>query len=229
MRPFRAQDDRDDDEPPRARRVVDGRGQLPSRRATLGAALVVLAAAGVLTAHRSATRPPTTRFVVAAHDVPAGSTLRKSDLGTLAMELPSGVGSVTAADARKLIGTVTLHPLRALDLVRPNDVASGADAPDAGSVEVPVEIDRARSLGSSLRAGSRVDVLSTDPDGEGTVVLARDVLVVAADRRDDGFGSSGATSFRLAVPDSATATAVVDASVRSRITLVLPDTAVTRG
>lgn len=203
--------------------------RLPSGRAALGATLVVLAAAGVLAAHRAAVRPTTTRFVVATREIPAGTRLRNDDLGTLPMDLPSGVPAVAADDAGSIVGTVTLHPLRPRELIRPGDVADSDRTPDAGSVEVPVEVDPARALGPSVNAGSRVDVLSTDPDGAGTAVIARDVLVVAADRRSDAIGSSGGVRFRLAVPDATTATAVVDASVRSQLTLVLPNAGASRG
>lgn len=203
-------------------------GRLPSGRAALGAALVVVAAAGVLAAHRSATRPPTTRYVVAARDVAAGTRLRAQDLGTLAMDLPRGVGAVPAGSARSLVGSVTARRLDALDLLRPADVAADDDA-DAGTVEVPVEVARSRSLGSSIHVGSRVDVLATDPDGSGTTVLAHAVRVVAVDGGDEGIGVTGGSRFRLAVPDADTATAVVDASVRSQLTLVVPDAGADRG
>ena len=69
---------------------------------------------------------------------------------------------------------------------------------------------------------TRVDLLATDPDGAGTSVLATDVLVVAVDEGDVGLGATDGTAVRLALTDADAAAAVVDASVRSQLTLVLP-------
>ena len=202
-------------------------GRLPTGRATVGAVLIVLAATGVLVAHRAASQPPTTRYVVAARDVPAGQVLTADDLGTLAADLPTGVTSVAADRADQLIGQITRSPLGELDLVRPSDVVAAASFIPPGSVEVPVEIDAARALPGAIRSGSRVDVLSTDPDEDGTVVLARDVLVVdvGGDEDSEAIGGTGGVPFRLAAPDADAATAIVDAAVRSQVTLVLPTSA----
>ena len=111
-----------------------------------------------------------------------------------------------------------------LDLVRPGDLYQRGRFIQPGSVEVPVELDAARALPGALESGSRVDVLSTDPEAEGTVVLARRVRVVDVGDGEDGtgIGPSDGVRLRLAVPDQDTATAVVDAAVRSQLTLVLP-------
>lgn len=226
----------DDDGTARPRTVVAGGSgrqravRWPSGRALLGAVLVVVAAAGVLSAHRAASQPPTTRWVVATRDVPAGAVLRADDLGTVAVDLPSGIGAVAGSDAEQVVGAVTLRPLRDMDLLRPTDVGDPAETPSAGSVEVPVEVDRGRSMSGSIHSGSRVDVLTTDPDGGGTTTIAQDVLVVSTEEPDaDGIGSTDAVRYRLALPDRESATAVVDASVRSHLTLVLPDPGADRG
>jgi Flp pilus assembly protein CpaB len=205
------------------RRRVRYHGALPRPRALTGAALVVLAAAGVLVAHRTASEPPTTRYVVAARSIAAGHVLTGEDLGTMAAELPSGMAAVAASDATDLVGRVTRTSMSELDLVRPDDVLARGRFTVPGSVEVPVEVDAARALDGIVRSGSRVDVLSTDPDGQGTVALARDVLVVGVDAPSgDAIGDSSARRVRLAAPDATAASAIVDASVRSQLTLVLP-------
>jgi len=205
------------------RRRSRGPGHLPGPRALTGAALIVVAAAGVLMAHRSASQPPTTRYVVAARDIPAGHALSPDDLGTLAADLPSGMPAVAATDASTLLGRVTRGAVSELDLLRPTDVVDAGRFTEPGSVEVPVQIDPARALDGAIRAGSRVDVLSTDPDAQGTTVLAREVPVVSvAGPSEDGIGGSPGLRVRLAAPDADAATAIVDAAVRSRITLVLP-------
>jgi Flp pilus assembly protein CpaB len=207
----------------RTRERVRRRPALPSTRALTGAALIVVASAGVLVAHRSASQPPTTRYVVVTHDVPAGHRLTRDDLGTLAADLPSGVTAVEASDAAAVLGRVTRASLSEMDLVRRSDVLAAGRFTTPGSVEVPVEVDAGRSLGDALRPGSRVDVLSTDPEAAGTATLANDVLVVAVDGGSaDGIGGSGARRVRLAAPDGTTASAIVDAAVRAQLTLVLP-------
>lgn len=204
---------------PRLRRRLT----LPSGRALIGSALVVVAAAGVLSAHRSATAPTGERVVVVTRAVPAGTILTADDLGAVSADLPSGTASIAAAHAREVIGTRALHDLNDMDVLRPTDVAAANADLATGSVIVPIELDRARSLLGTVHAGSRVDVLATDPDGAGTAVLASDVLVVDIDAGDaDGIGASDGIGFRLALPNASVATAVVDASVRSQLTIVLP-------
>ncbi len=195
---------------------------LPSGRAVIGSVLVMLAAAGVLAAHRSASAPPSTRYVVVTEDVPAGTVLSASDLGTVAVDLPAGTRAVPADEADGVIGSVVVHDLGEMDLLRPDDVGDADATPVPGSVIVPVEIERARALEGVVHAGSRVDLLATDPEGAGTSVLAADVLVVAVDEGDDGLGATDGTAVRLALADADAATSVVDASVRSQLTLVLP-------
>jgi hypothetical protein len=199
------------------------RNRLPGGRATAGAALMVIAAAGVLVAHRSASAPPTSRYVVVAHDLDAGHVLGRADLGTLAADLPSGVRAVPAADADGLLGRVTRTSLSELDLIRPADVIESGRFTRPGSVEVPVAVDASRAPVGALRTGTRVDVLATDPEGDGTQVLATDVLVVGiADGGDGAIGDTSEVRVRLAVDGAETATDVVDAAVRAQLTLVLP-------
>ncbi|UDY35798.1 SAF domain-containing protein [Dermatobacter hominis] len=190
---------------------------------------MVVAAAGVLAAHRAAAAPPTTRVVVVTRDVPAGTVLDAADLGTVAVDLPAGATSVAGDDAQDVVGAVARHDLHEMDLLRPSDTGRAEDEPAPGSVVVPVEVERSRALTGTVRTGSRVDVLATDPDGAGTRVLATDVLVVAVDDEDDGLGAGDGVRFRLALADATAATSVVDASVRSQLTLVLPDQRPTDG
>ena len=195
----------------------------PSGRSALGAVLIVMAGAGVLAAHRAASTPPGHRWIVAARDVPAGAVLSADDLGTVAAELPDGLPAVPANDARTLLGSVALVPLERMTMLRPADLGDPDTTAADGTVEVPIQIDRSRDLGDSIHVGSRVDVLSTDADLDGTTALARNVPVLdVTDAEDLGIGGGDAVRYRLALPDADTAAAVVDASVRSQLTLVAP-------
>ena len=201
-------------------------GRLPTGRAVVGGLLVTLAAAGVLVAHRSASQPPTTRYVVATRAVAAGATVGTDDLGTIAIELPGEISAVPSSEASDLIGRVAATALEPLELVRPGDVLSAGRFTDPESVEVSLELPPARALEGIIRTGSRVDVLVTDPDGDSTSVLATGVRVTSTGSDTEGggggIGDSGSIRVLLSVSDTAQATALVDASLRSDITLVLP-------
>ena len=198
--------------------------RLPTSRAVVGGLLVALAAAGVLVAHRGASRPPTSRYVVATHSIAAGQTLRADDLGTIAVDLPREVSAVPAADATDLVGRVAAASIEPMELLGPGDVMAPGRFTDPDAVEVALELPPARALDGIIRAGSRVDVLSTDPDGDTTTVLATSVRVTSArdDDERDGIGSSGSVRVLLSVSGRTEATALVDATLRSDITLVLP-------
>ena len=228
----RASDDSADPGADRAPAVVGpGRGGrpgwLPTGRAVVGGVLIASAAVGVLLAHRAADAPPEHRYVVATVDLPVGATIEASDLGTVAADLPADLSVVVDAQAQDLVGSVTRLPLRAMDLVRPTDVVDPGrfDTPDA--VEVALDLAPAPALFGTLRAGDRVHVLSTDPDGGGTRTVAHSALVaqVGSDDSAGAIGSSGQVRVRLSLPDAATAQSVVDAAVRSELTLVLPSPA----
>jgi len=209
----------------RHRAVVPSRlrHRLPNRRAVTGAALVALSATGVLVAHRAAAEPPRTRYVVAVADVPAGHVLGAGDLGTMAVDLPAGIPAVPAEDARSLVGRVTRQAVDRHALVRPGDLLERGRFVQPGSVEVAVELPPARALRGTLATGDVVDVLATDPDSTGTrtVVTGARVTDVGADGRD-GIGSSASVLVRLGLPSGDAAADVVDASIRSEISLVLP-------
>jgi hypothetical protein len=204
------------------RRIATTR--LPSGRAVLGAMLVATAAAAVLVAHRSASEPPTTRFVVLTREVGAGEAVTADDLGTIAAEVPTGVSVVAEEDAEDLVGRVARTTLRPMDLLRTTDLYDAGRFTAPGSTEVAVELGPAAALLDTVEVGDLVDVLSTDPDGEGTRTIARAARISAVQggADDGGIGASGTVRVRLGVPDVATAEALVDAAVRTELTLALP-------
>lgn len=202
-------------------------GWLPTGRAVVGGVLIATAALGVLLAHRAADAPPQQRYVVATVDLPIGATIQASDLGTVAADLPDDLSVVSDARAQDLVGSITRQPLQAMDLVRPTDLVDRGRFGTPDAVEVSLDLAPARALAGTLRAGDRVHVLSTDPDGRGTTTVAQRALVaqVGSDDGVDAIGSSGQVRVRLSLPDAAAAQAVVDASVRAELTLALPSPA----
>lgn len=204
-------------------RAARARRRLPSNRAVLGAALVTVAAAGVLVAHRSATQPPSSRHVVATRAIAVGETIGADDLGTVAADLPDDVSTVDGSRAEDLVGRVAASALQPLDLVRPTDLLDDGRFLDPDAVEIALELPPARALHGTATPGSRVDVFRTDPDGSGTEVLATGIRVSEVDSGDgDGIGASGSVRVLLSVPGAELATRVVDASLRAEVTLALP-------
>lgn len=189
----------------------------------LGGLLITVAAAGVLVAHRAAATPPNHRVVVATADLEVGQRLTSDDLGTVAVDLPNGVAAVPAADAEALIGRTVRTSVEELALLRPSDLYEAGRFDDLAAVEVAVDLSPASALLGSIRVGDLVDVLSTDPDATGTRRVATDARVTAVTDPDEGgIGADGSVRIRLGVPDHETATAVVDAAIRSEVSLILP-------
>jgi hypothetical protein len=92
---------------------------------------------------------------------------------------------------------------------------------------VTVTLDAARAPLGTLHVGDTVRALATATEGTGTRTLAEAVRVVGIDNptSDGAIGTASGVRVRLAAPDGDTATAIVDAAVRERITLVLPSPA----
>ncbi|HTO01667.1 MAG TPA: SAF domain-containing protein [Microthrixaceae bacterium] len=197
--------------------------QLPPRRALIGGALVALAAMGVFVAHRSASTPPQTRFVVAARDIAAGTVIATEDLGSVALDMPDDIAAVNADDADDLIGRVASTNLSPLELVSSGDVYATGRFAEADSVEVAIDLPGARALAGIISAGSLVDVLSTHSDQGGTELLAAGVRVSSiGEARSGAIGASGSVRVVLSVEGTDTARALVDASLRADLTLILP-------
>ena len=196
---------------------------LPTRRAVLGGILLTVAAAGVLVSHRAAATPPRDRFVVATTELAAGQRVTAGDLGTVAVDLPRGVVAVPADQAEGLIGRVARTSVEELALLRPGDLYEVGRFDATAAVEVAVDLTPARALLGSVRVGDLVDVLSTDPDASGTRQIATGARITAVtDPEEGGIGADGSVRVRLGLADHETATAVVDAAIRSELSLILP-------
>jgi hypothetical protein len=191
---------------------------------------VTCAAVGVFLTHRAATQPPQSRYLVAVEDIPAGVQLTAEHLGSIAIDLPSGIAAVPEADADDMIGRTVADPIRATSLIGNNSVLEAGRLPTADSVEVTIDVDSARSPLDALAPGDPVHLVATDPAGSGSTVLATDARIasVGADDEQGGIGASGTVSVRLSLPDLKAATDVIDADVRQEVTLVIPNPTATR-
>lgn len=194
----------------------------PSGRALVGGLLVALAAAGVLSAHRAAGAPPTTRYLVLTDEVAAGTPLSAEHLGSIALDLPDEVAAIAEQDASEVLGRVTRTGLAELDLLRPGDLYERGRFVDPDAVEVALELPAPGALLGAIRPGDRVEVLATDPTGDGTVVVATADVVDPGDQDPGGIGASSTVTVRLSLADREVATQVVDAAVRTDVTLTLP-------
>lgn len=198
----------------------------PPARALLGAGLVALAVGGVAIGNRAATAPPTTRYLVATAGLEPGAQLGPGDLGAVRLDRGAGVRAIPADDADDWVGRTVRQRVGRMELLSPTDLAGRVGTARPGSVQVAVEVPRSRLPLPEVRAGSRVDVLATSADAfaqDGTAVLASEVVVLdVEDRSGTGIGAAEGVTLRLELPDRAVAVDVVDAAVRSELTLVVP-------
>ncbi|WP_169164565.1 SAF domain-containing protein [Cellulomonas taurus] len=161
--------------PPSLRRLL-WRGRRPA------AALCLALAALLLVQAIRSPGPPTSTVLVAARDIPLGSTVGVDDLARRPLPtgtLPDGVtdDDTTLLGARTAVEIPAGLPLVAALL------ADTLDTGPPGTVTVPVRFADASTVGY-LMPGRRVDVVSTMPDS-GAVTVATGALVLSRPGSDD--------------------------------------------
>ncbi len=167
------------------------------------ARLVLSAAAGGLSAHRAASTPPSTRYLVLTADVAAGTTVSADHLGSVALDLPGELAAVQETEAANILGRVAATGLDELDLLRPSDLHEPGRFADPDAVEVALDLPSSRAMLGALERGDRVEVLATDPAAAGTDRVAAATVVDQGDDRAgrhrfsvDGDGSPLAPRWR---------------------------------
>lgn len=202
-----------------APRQFAARASLGGTRALVGGLLVAVAAVGFFAAYADLEAGPSTSFVVARRDLPAGARLGPGDLGTEAMDLPAAVAGRSFTDTAVLDGATLVAPLAAGELVQSSSVV--AKPSGAASRELTFAVAGV-ALASTVEAGERIDVLATYGSGEGafTEVVAADVVVVAMATLDGRLGEPGSRSLTLALDDPAQALAVSHALQAARVTIL---------
>ena len=93
---------------------------------------------------------PTTEYVVAADDLPAGRVIGPTDLETVAIDLPAAQAGAAYRDPSSLVGTITLAPIAEGELVQASAVGAPADD---GVPTVAMSLPAAAALGGDLRPG----------------------------------------------------------------------------
>ena len=192
-----------------------------ARRRPLAALLAALA---VLTAVRAASEEPdpTVAVLVAAADLPGGTTLRAGDLATARFRddtAPSGA----VRRVEQATGRVLAAPLRQGEaLTDLRLVAPGLLEGYPGRVAAPVRLGDAASV-ALLRVGDRVDLVAADPAGGTALAVARDAPVVALPRPTDaGQDLEPGGLVVVAVPEQQ-ALALARAAVTQVLSYVLSD------
>jgi pilus assembly protein CpaB len=193
--------------PPPLRRLL-WRGRRPA------AALCLALAALLLVQAIRSPGPPTSTVLVAARDIPLGSTVSVEDLARRPLPtgtLPDGVtdDDTTLLGARTAVEIPAGLPLVAALL------ADTLDTGPPGTVTVPVRFTDASTV-AYLMPGRQVDVVSTMPDS-GAVTVATGALVLSRPGSDDtdpsARGSDDGGVVLLAVdPDQAVQLSAASAS-----------------
>lgn len=195
------------------------RRALPGSRAVVGGLLVAVAAVGIFAAVGGAGRGPSTRYAVAAHDLPAGEVVTADDFEMVAVDLPEDVRVNAFARPDNLVGAVVVGPVASGELIQ----AGGLAAPTDGDVpSLSISIDRADANGGQLENGEFVQVFVTYGSGvtATTVAVSTDARVVVSSSGDDTLAASEQVLVRLAVPSAEERSAIINATVAGRITLV---------
>ena len=200
-------------------RTVRQRRGLPGSRAVVGGLLVAVAAVGLFAASSSSGRGPTHSYVVARHELPAGTRLQASDLALVPLELAPTLRARAFATAQPLLGATLNAPLGPGELVQASAVV--ARKGDTASRELSFTLERG-AVGSGIKQGERADLLATYGTGNdaSTVVVVRQALIVAIERARSTSGDTGPATVTVAVDDPADAIALGHAIQLGKITLV---------
>ena len=150
------------------------RGGRRSRLVRRALAVALLVAAGVLAMAGQRAAPIGRPVAAVSRDLPIGTTLAASDLGTVHLiDPPEGV--LTAAQA---VGAVLAGPIRQGEvLTDARLVPAGGPRPGTGRIAVPIRPADPATV-ELLSAGVHVAVLSVDDNGRATV-LAADAVVLS--------------------------------------------------
>jgi Flp pilus assembly protein CpaB len=192
----------------------------------LGGLLVTVALLGTWWTATSASRPPTTTYLVAAHDVAPGERIQRDDLALVVTDLAPSVRRRSFTEPSAVVGKVALAPLTSGELVQSGSVSDASSSPPAREVSFVVDGDWA--AGGSLRAGDRIDLLATYGDGEGSQtvrVLAGALLRRVASSGGDGLGSPARQVLTVALTDPEAMKATVNAARAATVTVVRSTTA----
>lgn len=169
---------------------VAWRGVLWRWRLVVAAIGVGLAAASALQALRPP-EPRTRTVVVAARDLPAGTTLTAGDVRVAHVPEALAVGG-TATSAADVVGESLAVPVPAGLPVVPGLLASGGLVGPPGTVVAAVRLADP-AMAALLAPGTRIDVLAAaaETGAQGVVVARRALVLPVAPGTDDAGWAAG--------------------------------------
>ena len=201
--------------------TVTPRKPLFGGRAVLGGLLIALAVIGsylLATGSSAGGRQP---FVVMVRDVSPGSRIQAADITTIQMSLTDAVARQSFDSTGRVVGAITLSPLRAGQLVQAASLSFKQS--DQYQPEVSFSIPSSRAVGGELRPGETVDVLTTDkgsPDPPARTAVTGAVVVRIAPASGNSIGRSGELTVTLALQDKLQASTLIAAVDSGPVTLI---------
>ncbi len=177
------------------------RRRIKRHRRPIAAALAALSVFAIIGAV-SDKGGPTTTVVIAATDIPAGTTLTPDDLTTA--EFPADLAPPGApADPATITGDVVTAGVSTGEVITTSRLLGSRPEAGRGLVAAPVRLADAGVAGL-LAPGDVVDVIAASTDGSAKVI-ARDARVITRPIPPATFGTQTGSLVLLAVsPDEAT-------------------------
>ncbi len=177
------------------------RRRIKRHRRPIAAALAALSVFAIIGAV-SDSGDPTTTVVIAATDIPAGTTLTPDDLTTT--EFPADLSPPGApADPATITGEVVTAGVITGEVITTSRLLGSRPEAGRGLVAAPVRLADAGVAGL-LAPGDVVDIIAASSDGSAKVV-ARDARVITRPIPPATFGTQTGSLVLLAVsPDEAT-------------------------
>lgn len=165
----------------------------------VGGFLVAAGAVGIFTAYQGASAANERTYVTAGRDIAAGEHLGAGDLAVVALDLPEELARLAVSSRDALVGTTTLAPVAAGQLVWRSGVVKPDGSPELAQISIPVH--PANALGGKLLPGERVDVLvtSTTAGTPQVTTVSAGARVVRVETGDRSVGGTGAIMLVLAV------------------------------
>ena len=181
--------------------IARWRRRIRRHRRPVAAALAALSVLAIIAAV-SDNGGPTTTVVIAATDIPAGTTLTRDDLAT--ERFPVNLAPVGApSDPATIIGEVVTAGIFAGEVITTSRLLGSRPEAGRGLVAAPVRLADAGVAGL-LAPGDTVDIIAASTDGSAKVV-ARDARVITRPIPPATFGTQTGSLVLLAVtPDEAT-------------------------
>lgn len=167
-----------------AKRVAAKAPVLPSARAAVGALLCVLAALLTFVAYRQAQQPPTTKYLVAIHEMEPGAPLAVADFREEPITLPPEVAARAFTSFAQVQTAFLLGPIQQGELLQASNLVSRPGG--TGSHEWSFSIESVNAAGGRVRIGERIQILgTTTTEGQSvTEVVNPNALVIGLDRTD---------------------------------------------